>query len=161
MNLNRLIEVLKENRSFDIIDVMTSDSDLFFNLQNFEKEEYIDQINNEIEKNFKNEEFENIIYNLLKLYPLTNKILKKILNNQKLEEKRKYYIFKKNEIEKKIEEKDIDKKIKNIKEQYSEDYLNKKKIELQQKKENFDKRKKELNKLEEEIEKLKKEEMNA
>ena len=93
MNLNRLIEVLKENRSFDIIDVMTSDSDLFFNLQNFEKEEYVDQINNEIEKSFENEEFENIIYNLLKLYPLTNKILKKILNNQKLEEKRTVSAF--------------------------------------------------------------------
>lgn len=156
MSLNGLIEVLKKEREFDIIDTIISNEDLFSSLKYF-REEDAEEFYNEMEKFFEMKEYDNIVFNLLKLYPLTNKILKKVKSNYRLEKKEKYYQSIKNEIEEKIKEKDIDEKIKKVKEKYSEDFLNKKKIELQQEKEKFNKKQKELKKLEEEVRKFKEE----
>ena len=147
MSLNGLIEVLKKEREFDIINTITSNEDLFSSLKYF-REEDAEEFYNEMEKFFEMKEYDNIVFNLLKLYPLTNKILKKVKSNYRLEKKEKYYHSIKNEIEEKI---------KKVKKKYSEDFLNKKKIELQQEKEKFNKKQKELKKLEEEVRKFKEE----
>ena len=128
MSLNGLIEVLKKEREFDIINTITSNEDLFSSLKYF-REEDAEEFYNEMEKFFEMKEYDNIVFNLLKLYPLTNKILKKVKSNNRLEKKEKY----------------------------SEDFLNKKKIELQQESEKFNKKQKELKKLEEEVRKFKEE----
>ena len=76
MSLNGLIEVLKKEREFDIIDTIISNEDLFSSLKYF-REEDAEEFYNEMEKFFEMKEYDNIVFNLLKLYPLTNKILKK------------------------------------------------------------------------------------
>ena len=84
MSLNGLIEVLKKEREFDIIDTITSNEDLFSSLKYF-REEDAEEFYNEMEKIFEMKEYDNIVFNLLKLYPLTNQL--------KIREKRKILLF--------------------------------------------------------------------
>ena len=151
MELNKIIEILKEEEN------VITNKEIFSSLKYFREKENIEELYKEIEKNFKLVEYENILLNLVNLYPLSNKLLKKILLEEKIEKKEKYYVELKNEIDKKLNEKDIELKIKEIKEKYSEELLSKKKIELQQEKEKNKKREREFEKLKNDIENLKKE----
>lgn len=159
-NLEILIEFLKkdfQNINFDILDKITSDINLFYNFNYFIKKEHLGTLYFEIIDFFETDEYENILSNLMNLYPFTEAVVKKLIETEKSKGKECIIIKKFQELHKYSNSSKENLELKEFEEIYTEEYLNSKKIELQQKKEEFDKRKREVKKIEEEIEKFKNE----
>lgn len=172
--LNSFFENFTKNyKTLNILDEICLKEDLFYILKNLKKDEYIVLIYDEIKKRKITNEYNNIIINLMKLYPFTDKILKKLKENDDItKDIEKYYEDKKDKFDKKLQEiKDEienNKKIfmeiseKNIKinefnKKYTEEFYENKKIELEKEKEKSIERKKEIENLEKEIENVRKE----
>lgn len=163
----------KNYKTLNILDEICLKEDLFYILKNLKKDEYIVLIYDEIKKRKITNEYNNIIINLMKLYPFTDKILKKLKENDDItKDIEKYYEDKKAKFDKKLQEikdeiennKKISMEIseKNIKinefnKKYTEEFYENKKIELEKEKEKSIERKKEIENLEKEIENVRKE----
>ena len=135
----------KSYKTLNILDEICLKEDLFYILKNLKKDEYIVLIYDEIKKRKITNEYNNIIINLMKLYPFTDKILKKLKENDDItKDIEKYYEDKKVKFDKKLQE-------------IKDEIENNKKIELEKEKEKSIERKKEIENLEKEIENVRKE----
>ena len=162
-----------EGSNFNILEEISSDRDLFYNLKYCIEEEYVELFCNEIREFEWMEKYDNVVFNLVKLYPFTEKILKELMKNGNTSDNNEYYSIRKEELDKEIkgiaekndrnkklleEITEKEKKLDELEKKYTKDFYDKKEIELQQEEEKVVERKQEIQKLDEEIKKIREDE---
>ena len=128
---------------------------------------------NEIREFEGTEKYDNVVFNLVKLYPFTEKILKELMKNGNTSDNNEYYNIRKEELDKEIkgiaekndrneklleEITEKEKELDELEKKYTKDFYDKKEIELQQEEKKVVERKQEIQKLDEEIKKIREDE---
>ena len=91
-----------EDSNFNILEEISSDRDLFYNLKYCIEEEYVELFCSEIREFEGTEKYDNVVFNLVKLYPFTEKILKELMKNGNTSDNNEYYSIRKEELDKEI-----------------------------------------------------------
>lgn len=175
--LKRFFEVLinnYEDLDYDIFEKITLDKDLFYNLKYCVEEEYVKLFCNGIKVFEGTENYNNIVFNLIELYPFSKEILEELTQTGSMYNNKECYIVRKEELDKEIKEIaekneenrvlfekviEKEKELFELEKKYTKDFYNEMEKELQKEEKKIIERKREIEKLDEKIKKILKEEL--